>query len=52
MTPSNFNWFLHAMLFYHTRYVIQKQNERNEKTSDIEEEDEQDDEQDRGDNIE
>jgi len=25
MTPGNFNWFLHTMLFYHTRYVIQKQ---------------------------
>jgi hypothetical protein len=22
MTPGNFNWFLHAMLFYHTRLVI------------------------------
>ena len=26
MTPSNFNWFLHTMLFYHTRYVINQQN--------------------------
>ena len=25
MTPGNFNWFFHAMLFYHTKYVIQKQ---------------------------
>jgi len=25
MTPGNFNWFLHTMLFYHTRHVIQKQ---------------------------
>ena len=25
MTPANFNWFLHTMLFYHTKYVIQKQ---------------------------
>jgi hypothetical protein len=25
MVPGNFNWFLHTMLFYHTRYVIQKQ---------------------------
>jgi hypothetical protein len=22
MTISNFNWFLHAMLFCHTKYVI------------------------------
>ena len=25
MTPGNFNWFLHTMLFYHTLRVIQKQ---------------------------
>jgi hypothetical protein len=25
MTQGNFNWFLHTMLFYHTRIVIQKQ---------------------------
>ena len=24
MTPNNFDWFLHSMLFYHTRYVITK----------------------------
>ena len=25
MTPGNFNWFLHTMLFYHTKYVLRKQ---------------------------
>ena len=25
MTPGKFNWFLHTMLFYHTKYVIFKQ---------------------------
>ena len=25
MTPGNFNWFLHTMLFYHTKHVINKQ---------------------------
>ncbi|EDR02987.1 uncharacterized protein LACBIDRAFT_307789 [Laccaria bicolor S238N-H82] len=25
MTPGNFNWFLHTMLFYHTKYVLHKQ---------------------------
>ncbi|KAF8234056.1 hypothetical protein L208DRAFT_1096340, partial [Tricholoma matsutake] len=25
MTPGNFNWFLHTMLFYHTGHVINKQ---------------------------
>jgi hypothetical protein len=24
MTISNFNWFLHAMLFLHTKQVLQK----------------------------
>ncbi|TFK37891.1 hypothetical protein BDQ12DRAFT_698976 [Crucibulum laeve] len=27
MTQGNFNWFIHTMLFYHTHYVIQKQEE-------------------------
>jgi hypothetical protein len=30
MTPSNFNWFLHTMLFYHTQHVINKQRKTNE----------------------
>jgi len=25
MTVGNFNWFLHTMLFCHTKYVIEKQ---------------------------
>jgi hypothetical protein len=39
MTPGNFNWFLHAMLFYHTKYVIRKQmiNKRLEEQDDDEE---------------
>ena len=28
MTAGNFNWFLHSMLFYHTRHVIAKQEEK------------------------
>jgi hypothetical protein len=28
MTPGNFNWFLHSMLFYHTRYVLEKQKQK------------------------
>ncbi len=28
MTAGNFNWFLHTMLFYHTRNVIHKQSQR------------------------
>ena len=25
MSPGNFDWFLHVMLFYHTRSIIAKQ---------------------------
>jgi hypothetical protein len=28
MTPGNFNWFLHSMLFYHTQHVLAKQEEK------------------------
>jgi hypothetical protein len=28
MTPGNFNWLLHSMLFYHTKHVIIKQQEK------------------------
>ena len=27
MTQTNFNWFLHVMLFYHTQNVLNKQAE-------------------------
>lgn len=30
MKPNNFNWFLHAMLFYHTQHVINKQSKTDE----------------------
>ena len=25
MTPGNFDWFLHTMLFFHTQHVLNKQ---------------------------
>ena len=28
MVPGNFDWFLHTMLFYHTKHVIEKQNSK------------------------
>jgi len=31
MTVDNFNWFLHATLYYHTQYVLEKINKREEK---------------------
>jgi hypothetical protein len=38
MTQGNFNWFLHTMLFYHTRYVIRKQELNKDSTEEEEEE--------------
>ncbi|KAF8989061.1 hypothetical protein BDQ17DRAFT_1393343 [Cyathus striatus] len=29
MTPSNFNWFIHSMIFHHTQHVIKRQNSQN-----------------------
>ena len=37
MTPGNFNWFLHSMLFYHTKYVIWKQLVKKTREEDAEE---------------
>jgi hypothetical protein len=31
MTPGNFNWFLHSLLFLHTQYVLKKQNMKKKK---------------------
>ena len=28
MTAGNFNWFLHTMLFYHTKFVLERQRKR------------------------
>jgi hypothetical protein len=38
MTPGNFNWFIHTMLFYHTKYVLQKQQRKKEEKGNSEEE--------------
>ena len=51
MTPSNFNWFLHVMLFYHTRLVIEKQRKKNSEIDEEDEEDDEDDEENTDDNI-
>ena len=29
MTQTNFNWFLHVMLFYYTQQVLAKQTNKN-----------------------
>ena len=46
MTPSNFNWFLHTMLFYHTRHVLKRQNQRNNNNSVDDDSDDSDDDDD------
>ena len=38
MTPGNFNWFIHTMLFYHTKYVLRKQQRKKEGKGNSEEE--------------
>jgi hypothetical protein len=43
MVPGNFNWFLHTMLFYHTRYVLEKQ-DRRRRTNNHNNDDEDDEE--------
>jgi hypothetical protein len=39
MSPGNFDWFLHTMLFYHTRHIIQKQQQKGKSMEHEEEED-------------
>jgi hypothetical protein len=51
MTPNNFKWYLHALLFIHTQRVIKRQMDKVEDEEDEEDEDE-DDEDDEGIDIE
>jgi hypothetical protein len=46
MTPGDFNWFLHTMLFYHTQRVIQRQQDAMEQMADDVSSDESGDESD------
>jgi len=39
MTQTNFNWFLHVMLFHYTQQVLNKQAENTEMDDDPEYED-------------
>ena len=42
MTPSKFNWLIHAMLFYHTNHVIKEQKikERKEEAENLDDDNE------------
>ena len=44
MTPANFDWFLHVMLFFHTQQVIEKQQGAGQTNVGIDEDDEDEDE--------
>jgi hypothetical protein len=50
MTPDNFNWFLHVILFYHTQRIIQKQGDEGQEMEE-EEEDEEEEEEDGDDDL-
>ena len=49
MTPSNFNWFLHSMLFYHTKHVLERQKQKsNNRVDHGDDSDKDNDENDQG----
>ena len=35
MTPGNFDWFLHTMLFYHTKDIIERQHTKANSQADV-----------------
>jgi hypothetical protein len=45
MTPNNFNWFLHSLLFLHTQRVIKAQKDKAKKADDDDDDDETDTEE-------
>ena len=46
MKPGSFNWFLHTMLFYHTRHVLEKAIQKKNKAQGQNDDDDDDDEKD------
>jgi hypothetical protein len=44
MTTGNFDWFLHSMLFYHTKHVLKKQEIKLQKAKNAEDDESSDDE--------
>jgi hypothetical protein len=44
MKTSNFDWFLHSMLFYHTQYTIRRQEQREQPYQIIDNDDDEGDE--------
>ena len=42
MTAGNFDWFLHSMLFYHTKHVLKKQEIKLQKAKNAEDDESSD----------
>ena len=49
MTPNNFKWFLHSLLFIHTQRVIKAQKDKARKKLEGGDDDDDDDDDDEGD---
>ena len=45
MTPNNFNWLLHSLLFLHTQRVIKAQQDKAKKSEDDDDGDDDDDDE-------
>jgi hypothetical protein len=46
MTPNNFNWLLHSLLFLHTQRVIKAQKDKEKRSNNSNDDDDDDDETD------
>ena len=42
MSPSNFDWFIHTMLVYHTLHILKRQQQKADKSSHTDDEDDND----------
>jgi len=43
MTPNNFNWLLHSLLFLHTQRVIKAQKDKEKRSNNSNDDDDDDD---------
>ena len=43
MSPNNFNWLLHSLLFLHTQRVIKTQQDKARKSDNVDEDDDETD---------
>jgi hypothetical protein len=50
MTPGNFDWFIHAMLFYHTKQVLKRKDQKATKGKQNETEEDNENNEDNEDN--